>query len=290
MSFVTQARVIQPGGASLSEGVFQQLRTYIYERTGIFFADNKKYLLESRVSRRLLSLGVPSFESYYRMLTNGQGSSELVHLINTVTINETFFFRNDFQFAALQDTILPELIKKRRGEKIDRIRIWSAACSTGEEPYTIAMVLKDKIIPRFPSLKLEIVASDINSHVLDVARKGTYKEYAIRAVSEDYLRRYFVQDGDKFHLHDQIKKMVDFRQVNLFDRNTMRSMRRFDIIFAANVLIYFDFNSKQAVISSVYNSLNKGGYLLVGNSETLYGVSQAFKPIHFEKAIAYRKE
>ncbi len=290
MSYIPSSNIIQTSNTTLSEDLFKQLRTFIYERTGIFFADNKKYLLESRVNRRLSALGMKTFGEYYHALLNGSGPAEMGHLINTITINETFFFRNEPQFAALEGTILPQMIALRRQSGINRVRIWSAASSTGEEPYTIALIIREKFQPRFPGVKFEIVATDINTQVLDVARRGIYKEYSIRNVPGDYMQKYFRRDGDKYILHEEAKKMVEFRQLNLFDKASMRLMRDFDVVIAANVLIYFDFNSKQSVVSSVYNSLNKGGYFFVGYSETLYGVSQALKPVHFEKAIAYRKE
>lgn len=270
--------------------MFRRLRTYIYERTGIFFADNKKYLLESRVNRRLSALGIGSFEDYYRALMNGSGSSELPHLINNITINETFFFRNEPQFAAIENHILPQLIMQRRQNVINRIRLWSAAASSGEEPYTLALIIREKFQPRFPAIKFEIVGTDINTQVLDVAKRGIYKEYSIRNIPMEYRHKYFKHEGDKYFLGEEVKKMVEYRQLNLFDKASMRLMRDFDVVIAANVLIYFDYNSKESVVSSVYNSLNKGGYFFVGYSETLYGLSQALKPVHFEKAIAYRKE
>ncbi len=290
MSYRVEPATVIPKSTKLSEAVFQLLRKHIYEKTGIFFADNKKYLLESRISHRLLALGIPDFDSYYRMLSNGEGPVELPQLINTVTINETFFFRNDIQLAEVESTIMPELIKRRMEEKTDKIRVWSAACSSGEEPYSLAMIIRDKFMPRFPFMKFEIVGSDINTQVLDAARKGIYKDYAVRTVPDEYMAKYFTQKEGRFFLDHEIKKMVDFRQVNLFDRSAMRAIRGFDLIFASNVLIYFDFNSKQTVLSSVYDCTSKGGYLFVGYSETLYGLTQAFKPVHIEKAIAYRKE
>lgn len=290
MSYMQLPNALYPESTKLTDETFQLLRKFIYEQTGIFFADNKKYLLESRVGRRLSALNIDSFPKYYGALMNGMGANELSHLINSVTINETFFFRNEPQFAAMENMILPELISKRREQGTNTIRIWSAACSTGEEPYTIALILSERFRLRFPGVKFDIIATDINTQVLDIARRGIYKEYSVRNIPRPYLDKYFDRNGDQFLLREETKRMVEFRQLNLFDKNAMRIMRNFDIVFAANVLIYFDFNSKQAVVSSVYDGLNKGGYFFVGYSETLYGLTQAFRPVHFEKAIAYRKE
>jgi chemotaxis protein methyltransferase CheR len=290
MSFTYQPTISVLQGDKLSDELFQLFRKLIYEKTGIFFADNKKYLLESRVSRRLSALGVDNFFTYYNTLMNGKGAGELVHLINSVTINETFFFRNEPQFNALEQSILPELIVKRKEDGTNKIKIWSAACSTGEEPYSIAMIIKDKFLSKFPTIKFEVAGTDINTQALETAKRGIYRDYAVRNIPKDYLQRYFHHDGDKFFLSEDIKQMVTLKQMNLFDRSSMKMMRNFDVVFAANVLIYFDLNSKQSVISSIYDSMNRGGYFFVGYSETLYGLTQAFKPVHFDKAIAYRKE
>ncbi len=290
MSYVSQPNLVPSQAVKMPDDLFQQLRKFIYERTGIFFADNKKYLLESRVSRRLTALRLDTFRDYYYALLNGAGTAEMLHLINAITINETFFFRNEPQFAALEGIILPELIEKKKKDGKNKVRIWSAASSTGEEPYTIAMIIREKFQPRFPTIRFDVVGTDINTQVLDVARRGIYKEYSIRNMPKNYLAKYFKQDTDKFVLNDEIRKSTEFRQLNLFDKDAMRMMRDFDVVFAANVLIYFDFNSKQTVVSSIYDSLNKGGYFFVGYSETLYGLSQAFKPVHYDKAIAYLKE
>ncbi len=187
MSYFSSPNTMHSQSISLAEDLFRRLRTYIYERTGIFFADNKKYLLESRVNRRLSALGIGSFEDYYRALMNGSGSSELPHLINNITINETFFFRNEPQFAAIENHILPQLIMQRRQNGINRIRLWSAAASSGEEPYTLALIIREKFQPRFPAIKFEIVGTDINTQVLDVAKRGIYKEYSIRNIPMEFL-------------------------------------------------------------------------------------------------------
>ncbi|HEY9165609.1 MAG TPA: protein-glutamate O-methyltransferase CheR [Candidatus Kryptonia bacterium] len=289
MSYTPQSNT-SPQVSKLDDDVFIRLRDFIYEKTGIFFAENKKYLLESRVSKRLAALGLETYSRYFSELMNGRGAMELSHLINSVTINETFFFRNEPQFKALEEIVLPELAERKMQAGANAIRIWSAACSTGEEAHTIALIIREKIRPKYPGVKFEIVGTDINTHVLETAAKGVYKDYAVRNIPKNYLGKYFKQDQDKYQLDQEVAAMSEFRQLNLFDRNMMRTMRNYDVVFAANVLIYFDFKSKQTVVSSIYDSLNKGGYFFIGYSETLYGLSQAFKPVHFEKTIAYRKE
>lgn len=285
MTLTNQLDSMPIGPATMTDDYFSKLRKFIYEHTGIFFADSKKYLMESRVSRRLAALRIQDFAQYLSYLSNGGASDELTHLINSITINETFFFRNEPQLKALETTIVPEIIKRKT-----KVRIWSAACSTGEEPYTIAMIIHDKLMTRYPSINFEIVGTDINTAVIEIARRGIYRDYSIKNVPMYYQQKYFTIDGEKYILSRDILEMVQFKNINLFDRQAMKGMTGFDIIIAANVLIYFDFNSKQSVVASFYDSLNSGGFLLLGFSETLYGISQAFKPVHFDKAIAYRKE
>ena len=272
----------------LSETAFNELRTFISEQTGIHFRDNKRYLLESQVGRRLKALGVPSFEEYVRLLRNGRQPSELPHLVNAVTINETFFFRHPNQYQALADELIPALAEAKSG--LRRIRIWSAACSTGDEPYTLAIIMKEQVQPRFPRLRFEIVGTDINTDVLDTAREGIYGSYAVRNISPTLLRKYFRPEGDRYHLSPEVRKMVSFKRINLTDHSSMRSMRNFDVVLCANVLIYFDEHVKQQVTADLYSSLTPGGYLFVGTSETLHGVTRAFQPVRLDKTIVYQKE
>ncbi len=269
----------------LSDTEFQQLRRLIYEKTGIYFQDNKRYLLESRVGRRLSELRLPNGRAYLHMLLNGQGREEFRQLVNAITINETYFFRAPGHLEVLEQYILPEWLRTKQ-----QIRIWSAGCSSGEEPYTLAIFLRDRIQPRYPYARFEIIGTDINTNVLQQARQGIYGDYAVRNVPPEYLQRYFVRQGDRYQVCDEIRKMVQFQVLNLADPVAMNAMRNFDLIICANVLIYFDDNMKRRVVQSFYRSLVPGGYLFVGFSETLYGISQAFQPVRFGKAIVYRKE
>ncbi len=271
--------------AVLSNTDFQQLRQLIYEKTGIYFQDNKRYLLESRVGRRLNELGLPDGRAYLQFLQNGHARDEFRHLINAITINETYFFRAPAHLEVLEQHILPEWARTKR-----LVRIWSAGCSSGEEPYTLALFLRDRIQPRYPYMRFEIIGTDINTEVLQQAQQGLYGEYAVRNVPPTYLQRYFIRRGNHYQLREEIRKMVRFQVLNLADMAAMNAMRHFDLIICANVLIYFDDNMKRRVVQCFYRSLVPGGYLFIGFSETLYGISQAFQPVRFGKTIVYRKE
>lgn len=275
----------------MSDKTFEDWRAFIYQQTGIYFQDNKKYLLESRLQKRLASLGIQTFEKYLDHVKFGPDrSAELKYLYEAITINETFFFRNQPQLDALATTIIPEIMRTPNRMGRNKIRIWSAASSSGEEAYSTAIIINELIKPKFPMLEYEIVGTDINYAVIETAKRAVYKEYAIRNASPYFLKKYFKQEGDTYHLDPAIKRNVTFKMLNLFNEAEMNAMLNFDIIFCANVLIYFDVKSKIKVVSSLYNSLVKNGYLFIGYSETLHGISKAFKVVSFPKTVAYKKE
>ncbi len=295
---VNTAGYIQNLGANaarqiyMSSSVFENIRNYIYENCGIFFQDNKKYFLESRLLRRMNFLGVKSYEEYFDLLRFGtNGSSEKKFFYEAVTINETFFFRNQPQLDALASQVLPELINIKQTLGKNKIRIWSAASSSGEEAYSIAMTFRDLIKPQYPNFDLEVIGTDINSTVVETAMNGVYRDYSIRNTTPYYLKKYFkITAPGTFEVVPEIKKYASFKLMNLYDDNSMKLMYNFDVIFCANVLIYFDQASKVKVASNLYNSLNKGGYLFIGYSETLHGVSKAFKLISYPNTVGYKKE
>lgn len=269
----------------LEDKTFLELQDVIYKNTGIYFNESKKYLLEGRIAKRLEAKRLDSFEQYVALLKSFNAREEMNQLFEAITINETYFFRAVQQFDALEKIIVPEILKPKLTQTMPVFRIWSAASSSGEEAYTIAIIILEKLKPMFPRVQFQIVASDINNAVLDSARKGIYKEYAIRNIPQVYLRKYFKKSGASYVISNEVKKMVKFVNLNLFDQNQMRTMINCDIIFCCNVLIYFDLPSKQQVISYLYDALNRGGYLFVGYSESLHGVTKAFKLIHLPKAM-----
>ncbi len=281
----------QKQNLAFSTQSFELWRQYIYDNCGIYFQDNKKYLLESRLQKRINFLGLESYDQYLDFIKYGTGShTEKKYLFEAITINETFFFRNQPQLDALVSTVMPELVAEKRKTGKNKIRIWSAASSSGEEAYSVAMIILDLIKPRYPNFEFEIVGTDISSAVVETAKNAVYKEYSIRNTPAYYLKKFFKPSGTGFELAPQVKDLVSFRLLNLYDTIAMKMMMNYDIIFCANVLIYFDVNSKIKVVNSLYNSLTKSGYLFIGYSETLHGISKAFKLVSFPKTIGYKKE
>ncbi len=275
----------------LSDKAFEVWRSFIYDKCGIYFQDNKKYLLESRLQKRMKFLKMSKYEDYFDYVKfNVNGAGELKYLYEAITINETFFFRNQPQIDALVSKIVPEIYKNRSATSKYKLRIWSAASSSGEEAYTISMAYHELLKPKYPGLEIEIIGTDINFAVIETAKKGIFKEYSVRNTPSYYLKKYFTQQNGVYILNPIVKRNVSFKILNLYDNAQMRMMNNFDVIFCANVLIYFDLKSKIKVVSHLYNGLVKGGYLFIGYSETLHGISKAFKVISFPKTIGYKKE
>lgn len=277
-------------GMQMTADEFAQFRDFIYQHCGIFYQDNKKYLLEGRIAKRMQHLKMANFSDYLSLVKFGAGrSAEYRFLYEAITINETFFFRNEAQLAVMDETLVPAFVKSKGGGR-SKLRIWSAASSSGEEAHTIAIMFLEKWKNKYPNLDLEIVGTDISPHVLDTAKKGVYRQYSVRNMQPEIMRKYFHVNGQEFSLKDEVRSLVRFDQLNLYDDVKMRQMMNFDIIFCANVLIYFDMNSKIKVVSHLYNSLVRDGTLFIGYAESLHGISKAFKVIHFPKTIAYKKE
>lgn len=266
----------------LPDTTFKQLRDFIYEKSGIFISDTKKYLVEKKLASRLLERNLNSFEEYLSVIKNGGSGDELNKLFDAITTNETYFFREQQQLGVCIDRVVPALMQQKNSRDI---RIWSAACSTGEEPYTLVMMLMEKKCCG----RIEVIASDISNEVLASAKKAVYGSYSMRNVPEQYLKKYFRSNGWTHELDEPVKNTVRFMNINLIDAVKMRAVTSMDVVFCRNVLIYFDDRTKQKAVSLLYDSLRPGGYLFIGSSESLHNVTRAFKPVVFEKVVAYQR-
>lgn len=281
----------EPGTPVMDENTFAQIRDLIYNTSGIYLKENRKYLLEKRLAPRLEELHLSNFPDYFRFLKNGSPNlAELKILFDAITINETSFFRNLPQMEALQNVVLPELLERTSREMRPVLRILSAGCSSGEEPYSIAMLIHKKFGEYLNKLMVEILGVDISNKVLQDAREAVYTEFSMRNIPAEYLSRYFEQKGLQYLLRSEIREMVKFLNVNLVEGQPLMALGTFDLIFCRNVLIYFDQDSKIRVVNNLFHLLKPGGFLFIGHSESLHGISRAFKLIHFKKAIAYKKE
>lgn len=277
--------------SKISDKDFELFRDYIYNLCGIYFHASKKYFLESRIARRMEETAIATHSDYYQFVKSGQrGATELKRLLDEITTNETCFFRNPPQLTALENKLLPEIVETKGKIGFRKIRIWSAGSSSGEEAYTLAMMLMEKRNAILKDWIIEIVGTDINETVINQAREGVYSSYSVRNTPEYYKKKYFKEEGDgRFVLSPDVKKFVTFSQLNLYDDTKMIFMKSFDLIFCANVLIYFDIASKSKVVQHFYNNLQQYGYFFVGQSESLHGVNEHFKTVHFPGGFAYKK-
>lgn len=273
---------------SMTDEEFPLLRDLIYSYSGLFFSDDNRYLLERRLAPRLAHRQLATFQEYYYYLKyDVSREQELSDIMDILTTNETYFFRESFQLKAFTDEIIPELLKQKASHCEKTVRIWSAGCSTGEEPYTIAMLLLDK--PELAGWKIEIIGTDISQRVLHHARKGVYGNSSFRVTEPHYKSRYFVEQDGGHRVGDRIREFVTFSRLNLYDSNKYLFLGKMDIIFCRNVIIYFDIPAKKRVIENFYNTLNLGGFLLLGHSESLMNITTAFSLRHFKNDMVYEK-
>lgn len=276
---------------TLSDKDFEFFRDFIYNHCGMYFHSSKKYFLESRLSRRLEATNAPSLIAYMGMLKDTRTKSdEMLKLLDEITTNETCFFRNPPQLKALENVFLPEVVATKGKIGFRKLRIWSAGSSSGEEAYTMAMLLLEKRTSILKDWIIEIVGTDISETILAQARDGVYSAYSVRNTPDFYKKKYFREEpGGRFVLSPDVKKLVSFNHLNLYEDAKMVFMKSFDFIFCANVLIYFDLASKTKVVQHYYNNLQPYGYFFVGQSESLHGVNDKFKTVHFPGGFAYKK-
>ncbi len=275
-----------------------QIKTHIAERCGLYFRDHDLRNLEAGVKQRMKVLGLDSVHSYYlRLTTSEEKETEFRELLNLLTINHTYFFRNEPQFAAFKDKVLPELIERKMQHALrmrDRqkpcLKIWSAGCSTGEEPYTIAMILREAI-PNIEDWDIEILATDASSEALGKAQRGAYNENSMRLVDDSYRSKYFTkavlskQNGE-WKISDEIKRMVRFGFLNLVGDSYPPGM---DIIFCRNVTIYFETKTTQKIMEAFSEILTDPGLLFLGYSESLQFLTNKFRMASWKDGIYYRK-
>jgi chemotaxis protein methyltransferase CheR len=274
-----------PDPEKLSPPQFERFRDFIYRQSGIRMDATKITLASNRIRRRLRAGDFADFDTYYKHLTSPQGAGELEQFLDAVTTNETHFFRTPAHFDWFRGDFLSEtILQQRRGERTQNLRVWSAACSTGEEPYSLAICAAENAL-RLKNWKISVVGTDISEAVLKDARQAVYRQRSLEEVTPVQLKRYFdaLADGQSWSVRVPVKELVEFRRHNLME--PLR-LPLFDCIFIRNVLIYFDRESKKAVIKNLISSLARGGYLVVGPSE---GVYDMLDPLLKKAAYLYQK-
>ena len=271
---------------AMSREEFRLLRDLVHDYCGIYFREEMKYLLERRLSPRLDLHGLPDFAAYYRFLRFDPGrGQELDAAVEILTTNETYFFREEGQLLAFRDELLPRLAEQNRDSR--RLRIWSAGCSTGEEPYTIGMLVLEA--GSFEGWDVEIFGNDISRRVLATARRAEYTEHALRMTDAGRRARFFERVDGRYHVRDEVRGMVSFGRLNLLDAQMTSLVAPMDVVFCRNVLIYFDIEARRRVLDVFYRRLKPGGYLLLGHSESLINLSTEFELVHLSRDLVYRR-
>jgi chemotaxis protein methyltransferase CheR len=287
----------------LTEPELKLLQTLVYQECGMFFDERRSHFLKDRLQRRLKICGLDSFYSYYRLLTSREGRPELALLLENLTVNETSFFRHKAQLDLFQKQILEELFKQKSQRREYSIRIWSAGCSTGQEAYTLAMLVTDALAYYYlrnplpvelplpkplipPPWRVEVLASDISYSVLRHGQEAAYSEHQMSMVDYSYRLRYFDKVGERYAIKKPLKEMVHFDFHNL---KTEYLPQRNDVIFCRNVMMYFDEAEQKRLIEKFYRCLNPNGYLFVGHAESLLGLTQKFHMVHKDSGTAYQR-
>jgi len=293
MSIAPQRAVVQPAPnkAEAIDSLHRQIRDLVYKTSGIYKAEEKLYLLADGCGRRMKHLSARTLREYWDRLSAGAfRDAELRELLNEITIGETCLFRSQPQLDALRKVILPEIVAQKPKQITRRVRIWSAGCSTGEEPYTLAMNILEESERLLKGWTVEILATDLNDRSIETAKAGIYGDYALRNTSNLYRQKYFSPvDEKKLEVRPEVKKLVTFSRLNLQDDSKMLFMKGVDLIFCCNVLIYFDAASKTKVVNNFFTNLNFGGYFFLGTSESLMKLNDQFHLVHFPGTIAYWK-
>lgn len=270
----------------ISDKDFVRFCDFVYKRCGITLSDNKRDLVHSRLAKRLRSLGLDNYEDYFDILYNGRDNEqEIVNLLDAISTNVTYFFREDKHFDFLVNTLIPELESNKKGASENKIRLWSAGCSTGEEPYSLAITFAENMA--LENRDFRILATDLSTNVLAHARKGVYDKDRLRNVSGALLKKYFSgsRDGARFKVNEKLALYIKFARLNLMHAFPFKG--KFDCIFCRNVMIYFDRQIQGQLVNKFSSFLNPGGYLMIGHSESLTNVNH---DLLYVQPSLYRKK
>lgn len=281
------APILYDRGPSIRYEDFRLLRDLINAFCGIHFGDDARYVVERRLRDRLSALGYEDFSQYYHHLRyHPEARAELERAVDALTTNETYFFREEYQLRGFAQEVLPALYERGRQDGSRRLTVWSAGCSTGEEAYSLAVLVLETGL--FADWDVRIFGSDISREVLSKARRGVYGPASFRAMPERY-ERYFEEVPGGRRVRDEVRALCHFGHMNLLERHRAAIVGRVRVIFCRNVLIYFDPESRARAIDVFYDRLVPGGYLLLGHSESLLNVSTAFDLVHLSTDLVYRR-
>lgn len=266
---------------------FLKFKEFFYRKTGILFEETKRYFVDKRLIERVEANDLESFREYFAMLRFQASGKELQTLTNLMTVNETYFFREAYQFDCLVNSMLDEVVKnKPRG---DTIKIWSIPSSSGEEPYSIAIYLLEKWA-QIDDYEVEILSSDIDTEILQAAQKGIYSLHSVRNLPKNYLEKYFRKINPGYwKINQDLRESVEFSRINLMNTAETRKFRNIDVVFCRNLLIYFDDISRRMAAENFFDALNPGGFMCLGHSESMSRISNLFSLRKFPETMVYQK-
>lgn len=278
--------VLASNAVVMSDEEFRLIRELIHDYCGIYLPESVKFLAERRLAPRLEVYELRTFRDYYRLLKYGGGkANEFDEVVERITTNETYFFRESYQLDAFTQEVLPMLTNGR--DPSNPLRIWSAGCSTGEEPYSLAMLLEE--IPWAQRFQYDIFGNDISRKVLRTAREALYRQSSFRQTDPKYVERHFVREGTMYRLKESVRRRVTFGHMNLMDEKSLALIANVDVIFCRNVMIYFAPESRMKLIQAFHRKLRPGGFLFLGHSESLINVSTEFEVVPLQNDVVYRR-
>ncbi|QFY42896.1 protein-glutamate O-methyltransferase CheR [Candidatus Methylospira mobilis] len=272
---------------SISDEDFRTFREYFYRKTGIHFEDSKRYFVDKRLMERIAATDSKSFRGYFIMLRLETSGVELQALVNLMTVNETYFFREEYQFQCMVTSLLKEITQHKKDNRFP-IRIWSIPSSSGEEAYSIVIYLLE-YWPGIHDWDVEIISSDIDTNIISRAQLGHYSPRSVQHLPPHLLDKYFTMSAGNYQINDDINQSVEFTRVNLMNLADVRAYRGFDIVFCRNLLIYFDELSRRQAADTFFDALNPGGFVCLGHSESMSRTSSLFRVRKFPEAIVYQK-
>ena len=270
----------------ISDEDFLKFKEYFYRKTGIIFDHSKRYFVDKRLIERIEATESGNFRCYFNMLRFEASGEELQNLVNTMTVNETYFFREEYQFKCLVNSLLDEITQKKTDKS--PIRIWSVPSSSGEEPYSIAIYLLEHWAG-IDECDVEIMSSDIDTEIIAQAKQGHYSARSVQHLPKTFLTKYFHYQDDGYQICDELRAAVEFSRVNIMEPSQVRAYRNMDIIFCRNLLIYFDDAARRQVAEMFFDAMKTGGFVCLGHSESMSRISSLFRVRKFPEAIVYQK-
>jgi len=265
---------------------FDKIKELVYSYSGISLNCSKKDYLSRRIYSRMKVLDIKEKKDYLRYLIFDRSRNEMEEIVNLLVVPETYFFRDYTQMKLFAEEVLPAVVREKKGRK--KLSLLCAGCSTGEEPYTMAMIFKE-MLENWDEWDLRIDGVDINKKVLEKARQAVYSSHALRETPFAYRDRYFVSKDDLYILSDDIREMVGFMKVNLFNHSQMSSLKAYDFVFCRNVLIYFDYQSGGKALEYLYEAMNPDAFIFLGSTESAGRMTTLFKMVRFGKSFVYQK-